>query len=520
MVMHDAAEQLRELHAAGLSIDQDVVTESGESADAANGPGCACHGAKPPIYAPKYLHACYKGEWTLATWPKSDPSQVTFRTARCMSWRHEGPCRRKKASEDYARIKEALARHERKHVVYAVLTLDPSAWTGAGWTGPAAERRKEAVHDHDAIAAAYRDLGSNWTYFVKQLRERFGDLEYVETVECHKSGWPHLNVIMVCPTLANEVQVYDQSMSAWGRKARGRETANLVFGEHLRSSGFGPIAFLEPAMAVLEDGTDRLAGYIAKLAGDAFKAFEGEKAGGLVDSVGGQAVAEIVKHSQVPVIAPPHFRRLRSSKGFLPPPRRDESITGVLYDEKGVAVSHDPAKKYFRQLAQPVHTEESLKLLHQQCCDEMEKHPSRKERLEKAAQRIHVKREAMRLQREEPDQYRTFELPPLADSGPALNVQRRVVMTNMKALIEVFGDIQGPGFNPEPQEKKRFSMKRSNDPDFVYKKNEATVQAPKEKETLSYGQQVVRDREIASRNLRAFRNEFAGDKQFAGDEDK
>jgi hypothetical protein len=54
-----------------------------------------------------------------------------------------------------------------------------------------------------------------------------------------------------------------------------------------------------------------------------------------VESIEGHTVGEVTKLSQAPTIAPSHFRRLRSSKGFLPPKRRDPDITGALFDEHG-----------------------------------------------------------------------------------------------------------------------------------------------------------------------------------------
>lgn len=369
------AEILVAVQAAGFAIgDHPEVTP-------ANDAGPPRHGAKPHATAPGYIHACHECKWKLATWQKTKPTEVTWRPARCYSWRHAGPCARAKAAEDYQRIKEALARHERQHIAYAVLTLDPSAWTGDGWEEWHGEgkrpRREGATKDANAIQAAYRALVDRWTVLSKAIRRRWDDFEYVATVECHRSGWPHLNVVFVCPSLAQEIELEARRLRLWGRKSKGREVARRVFGGMLESAGFGPIAFLEQALPLEgEDKADRLAAYIAKLAGDATGVWDGEKrglcapaddapAGVVVHSIEGHTVGEISKLSQAPIIAPAHFRRLRSSKGFLPPKRRDENMTGALYDEAGRELGRDPTSRLL-EAALRADTHHAIKAVRQQ----------------------------------------------------------------------------------------------------------------------------------------------------------
>lgn len=272
-----------------------------------------------------------------------------------MSWRHAGPCARAKAAQDYVRIKEALGRFERQNIVYMVLTLDPSAWTGegwAGWKGKTPERRPDATNDGSAIAAAYSALCDRWKMLAQALRRRWGQFEYVATVESHRSGWPHLNVVMVAPALAADIRQQHQELDGWGRKAAGREAARRALGDILERAGFGRIAFIESALALESDGEDRLAAYVAKLAGETGSAWDGQArgliaaaddapAGAVVHSIEGHTVGEIAKLSQAPVRAPEHFRRLRSSPGFLPAVIKDEDLTGALFDERGEPVGRD-----------------------------------------------------------------------------------------------------------------------------------------------------------------------------------
>lgn len=300
------------------------------------------YGADPGPLASRYIQACHSQSWSFAHWSKTNEAEpVKWQPMRCCSWRHEGPCQRFRAAQDYARIARALEGHNREHVVYLVLTLDPSAWTGDGWLGFNGEtppRRMEAKGDYGAIAAAYDALGDRWTIFANAVRRRFGKFHYVSTVESHKNGWPHLNAIIVSEELSNFAKVAALNLEGWDKNAKGRKVAQKVFGTMLESAGFGPIAFLEPADRKKKDG-DQLAGYIAKLAGSASTPWDGQGKGLLdgqeVSSLDGQAIAEVVKYSQTPTRAPKNFRRIRSSKGFLPPIEKDPDRTGGIFDAEG-----------------------------------------------------------------------------------------------------------------------------------------------------------------------------------------
>lgn len=301
--------------------------------------GPRTYGEDPGPLAARYIQACHSQSWHFAHWSKTDVAEpVKWQPMRCCSWRHEGPCQRFRAAQDYARIAKALEERNREHVVYIVLTLDPSAWTGdgwLGWDGETPERRADATKDQSAISAAFDALSERWHVFKQGLKRRFGKIEYVSTVEVHRSGWPHLNVIVVNEELANFCQVASQALDGWDKNAKGRETARRVFGTMLQSSGFGPIAFLEKAGRKSENG-DQLAGYIAKLASSSGEAWDGKSRGLLegqkVSSLDGQAIAEVVKYSQVPHDAPKNHRRIRSSKGFLPPIEKDPDRTGGIFD--------------------------------------------------------------------------------------------------------------------------------------------------------------------------------------------
>lgn len=330
-------------------IDPDGVAAS--VAVAANS-GVCTNGSKPHICDPAYIHACHEVRWRLATWRKSSPDVVSWRPARCHSWRHGGPCALSRAAQDYARIKEALARQPREEVSYLVLTLDPSAWTADGWLGfdrrLGRVRRDDAKSDKGAISAAYAALSARWRVLAQNMRREWGKFEYVSTIEQHRSGWPHLNVVLVSRELAGDVVAFSERRKVWSRKARGRDVARSVFGDMLERSGFGPVAFIEPAGSLTANGVDRLAAYIAKLAGAVGSVWDGADRGtGLANvfPIDGKIVGEVVKLSQAPIRAESHFRRIRSSKGFLPAKAKDEDVTGALFDERGRRIGAMPGAR-------------------------------------------------------------------------------------------------------------------------------------------------------------------------------
>lgn len=255
---------------------------------------------------PSYVRACRDKRWHIATWkydtktgelftPVDAPRRTPF---RCRSWRHDGECRRWRAAQNYSRVYEALCGAGNDSVSFVVLTLDPSQW--------------KSRFD------AFRELRERWRPLMKALRRTFQvfdedgklveDVQYVSTVEVHRSGWPHLNVIIVSKRFA-------QLVARGSTKKSGPGHAWLV--KHARACGFGYLATCETAKS-----RGAVAGYCVKLAGNVEQAAE--------KTADGRLVGEAVKFSQVPEEAPAHFRRIRSSVRFLPPPMKFEGITGEL----------------------------------------------------------------------------------------------------------------------------------------------------------------------------------------------
>lgn len=307
---------------------------------------------------PKHVLLCESGQGAIYTWTRDKADRITRRPYRCLSWRHAGPCARREASVTFARIKEACERPQFKADgwVFFVLTLDRAGfYSRDAWTD---------------VQRAFRELSRMSRNFMARLNrwcEREGwtppGRNWVSTVEVHRSGWPHVNVTLYCPELAEALEQARRETLSKGlrrmglpataelvalsrakrREALGELTAeqraaveelerrailleNLVTGtareralldaatRPMRSRG-GRQSRLWGRQSTAERVADRdaLAGYIVKLAGE-------------MDAAAG----ELAKLTQVPTNAFEKFRRLRSGKGFLPPRRKNPDITGTM----------------------------------------------------------------------------------------------------------------------------------------------------------------------------------------------
>lgn len=238
----------------------------------------------------------------------------------------------------FARIKEAAEPLDPSGWSFLVLTLDRNAYFGG--------RRWLDVNE------AYRELGAMSRSLLQRIGRVWGPesvLErngrgkalrtvrklgprWVAVVEAHRSGWPHVNVMLWAPELAEELRRAERaaledpevadavalSRECWRDKravpASVRERARraaLVSGplrEMLIEAGWGVQSTAEAARSA-----DAVAGYVTKVAG-------------LHDASAG----ELAKVTQVPANAPERFRRLRSGRGFLPPRRKNPAVTGCL----------------------------------------------------------------------------------------------------------------------------------------------------------------------------------------------
>lgn len=260
----------------------------------------------------KYIDACARNAWHLHLWGWDQKTgEVVWEKRanfKCQSWRHAGDCRRWRAAQNFARVSQALQDKRPRDVLYLVFTLDREKW-------------KDRWEAFDELSARWRPLAkaiarqyaTEGTY--RQRKEKDHRTQrfvpkvppWVGTVEVHRSGWPHLNVVMVAPRLADALDEDPKGTLEWLKRAASR-------------CGFGWRCSIERASS-----KRALAGYIVKVAGEIETAAK--------PNATGRLVGEVIKLSQLPVDAKRHFRRLRSAKGFLPPPIKNPFASGRLLKE-------------------------------------------------------------------------------------------------------------------------------------------------------------------------------------------
>lgn len=297
---------------------------------------------------PRHVDACQHSpvaheRWVVWTW-KRDGSAAQHRVPySCNSWRCD-VCRRHEAAVTFARFQQAVQRVEAAEQTaesgwcFLVLTLDRNGHrSGRPWVD---------------VNEAYRTLGTMTAKLLKRIGRAWGPEERLErsgrskqlrtvralgnrwaaVVEAHRSGWPHVNLVLWCPELAALLRrehaerledpeladAVELARDAWKRReavpsavrelARKATVIGGELGELVTECGWGYQSTAEAARDI-----DAVIGYGVKLAG-------------LHDT----SIGELAKVTQCPLNAPERFRRLRSGKGFFPPRISDPTVTGCL----------------------------------------------------------------------------------------------------------------------------------------------------------------------------------------------
>jgi hypothetical protein len=244
--------------------------------------------------------------WSIWSWvkgaPGSTPTQVTRRPYVCGSWRHEGPCRQHDAHVAFARIKEAAEGYSADGWCYLVLTLDRHG------TYSGKRRWLDAREAYKELSRMSRNLMASLARMAKAAGWAFDRRAWCAVVEAHRSGWPHVNLMLHCPALAAQLRRERAEIAARACTAREEILARGELLERIVATGWGVQSTAEAAR-----NNEALAGYLVKLAG-----------------VADQTTGELCKLTQLPLNAPSRFRRLRSGKGFLPPRRKSDRYTGTL----------------------------------------------------------------------------------------------------------------------------------------------------------------------------------------------
>lgn len=224
---------------------------------------------------PKSVRMCESGSHVIVL-RNPETGEIQIIPFRCNSWRCPR-CQRFKGAQDFVRVKNAMLRLG-DHWVYLVLTM---------------------IHgNYSSEWAAYNAGYFNWQKLSKRLIRAFGPLAYVQTWEAHKSGFPHANVAI------NNAGIWDACKDDGWRQFRQQLKPMLV------ECGFGYVVHVEP---LRPDTGQGLAGYLTKLSRE----------------LTGSSVK-----NQVPVNAPPGFRRLRASRGLLEPIHRPGIHEGLLIPAK------------------------------------------------------------------------------------------------------------------------------------------------------------------------------------------
>jgi hypothetical protein len=228
------------------------------------------NGFSVALNKPRYVKACENEHWTLSLTNKKT-GETWLTPYKCKSWRHSGPCSRAKGAQDFVRIKKAMVGLG-ENWIYMVLTF------------------KQSI----SLFKSYKNIVRCWNKFRCRLVRKFGKFQYITLIEQHKSGYPHVNVL-----------IYSEFLSSLAEGDGWQKLRKSWFDRHVQESGFGWKYWLEPVRS-----RDKISSYFVKLVG--------------------QMASEFTKPSQNPISAPKNFRRLRASEGLLEKIFKNEDITGEL----------------------------------------------------------------------------------------------------------------------------------------------------------------------------------------------
>lgn len=225
------------------------------------------------------VEACEREDWTLAVWRRDGEGDAKLSPLLCGSWR----CRRCAAwrgAVDWSRVSKGVT--SRSWWLYLVLTFDPRDWSDK--------------------FEAFRGAGQAWDHNLRRwIERRCGRQAYVQTWERHASGWPHCNVLVSSAGLEADLDaagVVVRRHGKTGRSCKFSPAWRQAFGQAAVRAGFGRAVWTE--IIDQRAGGEAMSNYLLKLA---------KELTGATSKKGGQS----------PVNAPRHFRRIRASRGLLPP---------------------------------------------------------------------------------------------------------------------------------------------------------------------------------------------------------
>lgn len=143
------------------------------------------------------------------------------------------------------------------------------------------------------VRELFREGVRHWSRLRKKIEYYYPGMKYIQTWEIHKSGWPHVQVLIQHKGLYDSTKKHrmkvKRKLDAWAQQA-----------------GFGYLRWIRCVYSKAG-----IADYFSKVAME-------------LNTVG--------KHDQLPINAPKHFRRIRASEGLLPKRIKDDKVTGKLLE--------------------------------------------------------------------------------------------------------------------------------------------------------------------------------------------
>ena len=272
---------------------------------------------------PAYVHACHAGDWLMHFRYKTGAKVGACAPYTCGSRRHIGPCRDRWSRVLFARLKDPACEFSRAHETGAAmlwtLTLPP-AW--------------HANPTENKLLAANEALGDRLRRMFNRLnkqakREGRATLRYFWVREAHKSGVPHVHLLVVDPHSAAILAERDQQHDARPDVA-ANGAAKLAPGALLAAAlgaGFG-----ERFEAEIVKDRAAVVGYMTKVVGSMGDEERAKRARYEDRALAG----EVTKGTQVPELLPSHCRSYGSSRGFIPPKRKDDNVTAFIETEGGI----------------------------------------------------------------------------------------------------------------------------------------------------------------------------------------
>lgn len=234
-----------------------------------------------------YVKKCQHNKWTVLTWDKENPEEQKARLYRCRSWRHIGECATWRAESDFARISEGLS----KHGPWMHVVLTYHNWRGRD------------------VNSLWKVSLVNWAKLRKRITREWGDFLYVQTWEATRKDCPHCHMALANIPMWRQCLPIPQGLEKDQREYIAQVNFDRIVGAHAQACGFGHRGWAEAIY-----GQKGFVKYLEKLK---------------------RELTQAAGKGQSPLKAPRHFRRLRASRGLIPPPFKADWITGCLIDEHG-----------------------------------------------------------------------------------------------------------------------------------------------------------------------------------------